>query len=68
MVNNEHPRKEEVVELKDGLVEHLAQLKELSQNYQSNLDESLLARQVHIFVCFCLFSVWFSWLCQTICR
>ena len=46
MANGEHPRGEEIQELKNGLVEHLGKLKELSQNYQTKLDESLLARQV----------------------
>eukprot|EP00795_Rhopilema_esculentum_P013447 gene13447-4319_t len=45
MANGEHPRGEEIQELKDGLVEHLDKLKDLSQNYQTKLDESLLARQ-----------------------
>ena len=47
MVNEEHPRQAEVDQLKSGLVEHLDNLKVLSQNYQSKLDESLLARQVN---------------------
>lgn len=48
MVNEEQPRQEEVEQLKNGLVEHLDNLKVLSQNYQAKLDESLLARQVDI--------------------
>lgn len=48
MVSDEHPRQGEVDQLKNGLVEHLDNLKVLSQNYQAKLDESLLARQVII--------------------
>ena len=49
MVNDEHPKQTEVDQLKSGLVEHLDNLKVLSQNYQAKLDESLLARQVTAF-------------------
>ena len=47
MANDEHPRAAEVEQLKNGLVEHLDSLKDMSQNYQAKLDESLLARQVN---------------------
>lgn len=48
-----HPRKEEITELKVGLVKHLDELKDLSQNYQLKLDESLLARQVIMACSYC---------------
>ena len=47
MANDDHPRAAEVEQLKNGLVEHLDSLKDMSQNYQAKLDESLLARQVN---------------------
>eukprot|EP00794_Sanderia_malayensis_P017794 gene17794-19571_t len=45
MTNENHPKAEEINDLKDGLLTHLDQLKESSNNYQVKLDESLLARQ-----------------------
>ena len=46
MVEKNHPRSEEITTMKDGLLKRWDELKNLSNDYEQNLNESLLARQV----------------------
>ena len=46
MENNQHPKADEVSELKGGLQTKWDDLKKMSKEYQEKLDESLKAKQV----------------------